>query len=362
MIVTFAEIINEVIRGLGLDAPTVETRVLDSIKLRINEVQDTIFYNADWEWRKRTFYRTTKAPYSTGTITVTKGSRTITGSSTAWPSTIRDGYLVVNGNKFYKIDEQLTGTSLKIKAPYDSDNASGLSYQIVFPEIDMPHALSSIVNIAIHGVPLNVKHKSRLQLGVNGTGTPSEAALADRTDEDWYNLGTVSVTQGSTLITGSGTAWTSEMEGMSFRVNELAKMYTIKTITDGTHLVLRESYDGDTGVAKTYKINPAGTQLITLRSSPDETYYTEIEGLISPIRLINNNDISLIPNHMPLIHGAIWLALSDLEGKNPIRIQQARADFERTLGQLKSSYRILTNVQWRSPNENKVRKSFNPLG
>lgn len=360
MIVTFGEIINEVIRGLGLDAPTIETRVNDSIKLRINEVQDAIFYNEDWEWRKRTFYRTTKAPYETGTISVTQGSRTITGSATAWPNTIRNGYLVIS-DKFYKIDEQLSGTSLKIKAPYDSDNATGLSYKIVFSDIDMPHELSSIVNIAIHGNPLDVKHKSRLQCGVGDVGTPVEAALSDRTDEDWYNAGTVSVTQGSANVTGSGTTWSIEMEGMSFRVNELAKMYTIKTVTDTTHIVLRETYDGDTGVAKTYKINPVGTQLMTLRSSPDDTYYTEIEGLINPNRLINNNDISLIPNHMPLIHGAIWLALTDLEGKNPVRIQQARADYERSLKQLKSSYRILTNVRWRSEREMKVRKTFNPL-
>jgi hypothetical protein len=360
MIVTFNEIINEVIRGLGLDAPTVETRVLESVKLRINEVQDVIFYDSDWDWRKRTFYRTTKAPFTTGTVSLTKGSRTVTGSGTAWPSTVRNGYLLIN-NKFYKIDEYASGTSLKLKAPYDNTSISGSSYSIIFPEIDMPHALSSIVNIAIHGKPLDIKHKGRIQITIDSVGEPVEAALADRTDEDWWNVGTVNATEGSANIVGSGTGWTEEMEGMSFRVNEFAKMYTIKTVTDATHIILREAYEGATGVAKGYKINPAGTQLITLRSSPNDTYYTEIEGLVNPNRLVGGSDISLIPNHMPLIHGATWLALSDLEGKNPIRIQQARADFERSMKQLRSSYKILTNVRWRSERETKVRKTFNPL-
>lgn len=361
MIVTFQEVINEVIRQLGLDSETIETRVLDSIKLRINEVQDVIFFDQDWEWRKRTFYKTTKAPYETGTITITQNSRSVTGSGTTWIDSMKVGYLLIN-NKAYKIESINSITTLKLAAPMDQESGSGLEYKVIFPDVPLNHEISSIVgDVMIHTSSVSLKHKNRLIQSVSSVGMPVEGALDSRTSEDFYNEGSVSLTQGDTAVTGAGTAWTSEMEGMTFRVNEFSKEYTIKTVNSSTSLVLKESYDGDTGSGKGYKINPSGTQLLTLRNTPDDYYVLTIEALIKPVKLVNNTDISLIPNHMPLIHGAAWLAGSDLESKNPIRIQQARSDFERTLKQLRNSYRVLTNVQWRSENEQKTKGQFDPL-
>lgn len=360
MLSTFQEIINEVIRLLGLDAETIDPAVLTSIKLRINEAQDVIFFDGDWEWRKRTFFDTTKAPYETGTITITQNSRNVTGSSTVWIDAYKLGYLMIKG-KEYKIDSIVSNTSLQLVAPYDSETLSGQEYKLIFPDLVINHQLSSIVDVKYQGIPLDIKHKGRLQYDRITLQRPQEAALADRTLEDYYNTGTVTMTQGSTSITGSGTTWDDQMEGMTFRVNEFSKEYTVRTVNSATSITLREEYDGDSGVGKSYKINPAGSQILTLRGSPDDYYTLEIEGLIKAPKLVNNNDISLIPNHMPLIHGAVWLAGADLENKNPIRIQQARADFERTMKQLRSSYRIITNVQWRNENEQRVKSTFNPL-
>lgn len=366
MIVSYSEIINEVIRGLGLESESVETRVRDSIKLRINEAQDVVFYNEDWEWRKQTFYITTTAPYNTGTIALTQGSRTVTGTATGWTDKLKVGYIVVDA-KIYKIDAIISGTSLKLKAPFDKPTTSGKSYTIVFPNQMLDPNIAAIVSVKRNGQDIACVQKSRLNTDIISTGEPSQCAMGDRTDEDYYNTNTVSVTQGSNTITGSSTAFSSEMEGMPFRVNEFSKSYTIRNVVSPTSITLNEAYEGETGVAKTYKIGAKGTQLITFRNVPNDYYFMEIEALIHAPKLVNNNDISLIPNHMPLISCAIWLALTDLEGKNPVRIQQARVDFERTLKQLKSTYRVLTNVQWKShPNPNmypngRSRYNNNPL-
>lgn len=361
MLITFGEIINEVIRGLGLDSNTIETRVLESIKLRINEIQDVIVFNENWDWRSRTFYLTTRKPHSIGTISTTQGSKVVNGVSTAWPDTLRTGYLRVSG-RMYKIQEIVSSVQLKLVTPYDKPDETNITYDIVFPEEPLNHEISTLVQVRHQGIPLQCVHKSRLTLINTDISGPTQCAMGDRTSEDYYSNGTVSVTSGSAAITGSGGAyWTEEMEGMTFRVNEFSKNYTIKTVVSPTSMTLKENYDGETGVAKTYKINPAGTQLLVLRSTPNDYYVLELEALINFPRLVNNSDISLIPNHMPLIHGATWLALSDMEAKNPIRIQQARSDFERTLKQLKSSSRIITNVAWKSEREMQARKRFNPL-
>lgn len=360
MIVTFSELINEVVRGLGLDSDTIETRTLDSVKLRINEAQDTIFYDSDWEWRKRSFYMTTRAPYETGTISVTQNSRTITGSGTTWTDSMKIGYILIS-SKLYKIQSVDSTTSIKLEAPYDETTTSGLSYKIIFPEYPLNHEISSVVAVRGHGFDVETKTRQRLQLPATSVGEPTECAMHDRTSEDYYNAGTAAVTNLSTSVTGTSTAWTSDMEGMAFRVNEFAKEYTIKSVNSATSITLKEPYDGDTGSGKSYKINPKGTQLITFRVAPNDYYFLEIEALIKPVRLVNNNDVSLIPNHAPLIRYAIWLAMADMENKNPVRMQQAQADAERQLKQLRDSYRIITNVQWRSERETNVRQQFDPL-
>lgn len=360
MIVKFSEIIQEIIRGLGMDSETIESRVLESIKLRTNEAQDVVFYSEDWEWRQRSFFFTTSRPYETGTIALTQNNRTVTGSGTSWTDAMRVGYVLIN-SKIYKLQSVTSSTVLKLEAPYDGITATGLTYKIIFPDHPLNHEISSIVGVKYHGKEFSIKTNQRLQTPITSIGTPCEAAIHNRTNEDYYNTGLISVTINSNAVTGAGTTWSSEMEGMTFRINEFSKEFTILSVNSATSLTLRELYDGATGSGKTYKINPLGMALLTLRAVPDDYYYLEIEALIKPIKLINNDDISLIPNHMPLIRYAIWLAMADLENKNPVKMQQAQADAKRTLDQLRDSYRIIANVQWRSENETRNRTPFDPL-
>lgn len=360
MIVTFSELINEVIRALGLDSETIDPAVLTSIKLRINEAQDVIFYDQDWEWRKRRFSKTTRAPYETGTISVTKNSRTVTGSGTTWTDSMKEGYVLLNGRD-YKISEIVNSTSLKLTSPFDKDTASGASYKIIFPDITLNHEISAITNVWHNGSPITPKHINKLSLFRTSTSLPLECAMAGGTIEDFYSVGTVAVTSGSSTVTGTGTTWTDSMEGRSFFVREFARMYTIKTVSSSTSLTLTENYDGDDGTGKSYAIDPKGTQLLTFRDTPDDNYFIDIEALIKPVKLINNNDISLIPNHVPLIRTSIWLAVADMEAKNPVRIQQARADAERTIKQLRDSYKVITNVTWKDNKLQQYANRFDPL-
>ena len=75
---------------------------------------------------------------------------------------------------------------------------------------------------------------------------------------DPYVTGTVSITQGSTTVTGVGTAWTSASPTLlyqQFRIGLNAPIYTIIEVTDDTHLELSSPYGGATAPAGTgYRI------------------------------------------------------------------------------------------------------------
>lgn len=364
MLVTRQEIVDEVLSRLGTTSSNIDTTDLTSIRLRVNQVQDFIFYDRDWEWRKRTYYMTTRKYYSTGTVTVTQNSRTVTGAGTSWDATMRVGYLLI-GSLSYKIQAVGSTTGLTLEAPYPDSTESGKEYKIIFPNYHLPHEIESIISVKCEGTVIEVKNRDQLSLGLDGVSSPTQVAFGDRAKEDYYNTGTVSVTNGSTTVTGSGTAFESNMEGMSFRVNDFSKLYVIKSVVSSTSLTLRDAYEGTTSSGKSYAISPVGTPIVSFRTPPDDYYYCEIEALIAPDKLVSDTAYSLIPNHSPLLHGAIWLALCDFKNMNPVRIQQARADFEKTLDQLRSSYGTVANLRWKSPEETASQRLglgvFNPL-
>ena len=72
----------------------------------------------------------------------------------------------------------------------------------------------------------------------------------------WYNTGTVSVTNGSPTVNGTGTAWTDYVDaGQGFKGPD-GKLYEILTVNSATQLTLNENYSGTTASGQGYKIAP----------------------------------------------------------------------------------------------------------
>lgn len=67
-----------------------------------------------------------------------------------------------------------------------------------------------------------------------------------------YETGTVTATEGSTTITGSGTTFTSAMAGRKFRCEDAT--YEISAYVSTTEITLSKNYAGAGGAGLTYKI------------------------------------------------------------------------------------------------------------
>jgi len=72
-----------------------------------------------------------------------------------------------------------------------------------------------------------------------------------------YTTGTVTVTNASATVTGSGTAWDSTMIGLQFRLGVATPIYTISDVPDATTLTLEQVWGPATASAQTYKIYKA---------------------------------------------------------------------------------------------------------
>lgn len=68
-----------------------------------------------------------------------------------------------------------------------------------------------------------------------------------------YNTGTVSLTKGSAVVTGTGTAWTTDMTGGVLLINSYAP-YTIKSVESGTALTLAMNWVGNSLPSVSYVI------------------------------------------------------------------------------------------------------------
>lgn len=71
-----------------------------------------------------------------------------------------------------------------------------------------------------------------------------------------YSTGTISVTNGSKVVTGSSTTWNTLVDaGMLLRIGT-ERVYVVASIDSTTQLTLRDAYQGTTGTGKSYSLNP----------------------------------------------------------------------------------------------------------
>lgn len=70
-----------------------------------------------------------------------------------------------------------------------------------------------------------------------------------------YSTGTVTVTNGSAVVTGSGTSWSANVDaGMLFLVGA-ARLYVVASVDSNTQITLADAYEGTTGAGTSYSLN-----------------------------------------------------------------------------------------------------------
>jgi len=70
------------------------------------------------------------APYETGTVAATRGSRTVTGTSTGWDGMLTGRHVRIR-TSWYVIANITSATSLELATPFGEDSISGAGYHIV---------------------------------------------------------------------------------------------------------------------------------------------------------------------------------------------------------------------------------------
>lgn len=121
-------------------------------------------------------YQIEQTVYTTGTVTVTQGSKTITGSGTTWTSSMVPGFIWVGGYP-YEINTVNSATSITTYTAYQGSGASGASYSVDYGGILF--WADPGLNFTQNGVVINLKSNtvSVPVYQMSGTGTTGTSRI-----------------------------------------------------------------------------------------------------------------------------------------------------------------------------------------
>lgn len=135
---------------------------------------------------------------------------------------------------------------------------------IPLDQIPDEHAWRQLNNTTVTGQPTHYFIKGYDEVGIyptpsatvtNGIELVFSPRHVEMTQDD-YTTGTVSVTNGSQTITGTGTLFTQTMVGQWFQTTDGTdeNWYKVSAFVNGTSLTLENYYQGASGSTKTYRI------------------------------------------------------------------------------------------------------------
>lgn len=250
----------------------------------------TIFYDQKWSFHEGEGVFATTAPYLTGTISATNGSRTITGTGTTFntnwpvPAVLRpsggngDSYLVTS----FDSTTQLT---LDIAAGWPQPSESGMGYIVEFPFYDLPNytrltgfcesRLTGWRNLSIAAYETLLSQRPLAPQSFwpgNYYFTPTDGTTSGKIfiwpapaevftlryrytrtlpDFRYYNTGASATTNGSAVVTGNSlvdfrqSARGYDLTGQYFEfIGQTYRPVAVASVTDATHLNLASSWAG----------------------------------------------------------------------------------------------------------------------
>jgi hypothetical protein len=193
-VLDFSDIYTEILNKMK--QPTNNTALTAQAKRYANTaLQDMVFgFEYKMPWLEREAFITTMAPYTTGTVSITRGSTTVTGDSTLW--TTNNAYGVANarttgkmtfgGSDVYKIST-VAASSITLTNRYvaDTDLAVGSEYVYFEDEYALASDFLKMVDIRqftqAYNIPLIGRDEFRRHHPrPNSSGLPKYATLLDK--------------------------------------------------------------------------------------------------------------------------------------------------------------------------------------
>ena len=267
----------------------------------------------------------TIAIYETGTVSVTNGSKTVTGSGTTFTSAMAGRKIrIKNENAYYRISAFVSTTEITLENNYQGSTDSALTYKIYKDEFRLNADVDKykLLRQSNNGIILFDTHPTNFDSAFPMPSSYSDPikSIMIGTKLDTYTTGTISAS--GTTITGSSTSWTS-VEGLG-RMSKIRignYVYTVKSVDSDTQIT---TYEGLTTVSagSSYELT-LNNLLVQLYSIPDTAKLLYYRYFRIPAILANDYDIPDMPHawHWLLMYGGLSIVLMQKGDINKAQIE-----------------------------------------
>lgn len=250
-----------------------------------------------WPWTEKTTTIVTTPNYTTGSVTVTQGLRTVTGIGTTFTSAMIGRFLKLEReDQMYEILDVPNGLTLTLVDSYIGTSGSSLSYRIYRRYYELPPDCPFGGNMVVwswprRGVPLRFRNfDDTFRLNFI-TGVPfawTWHGINRRLST--YNTGTVSVTVNDKTLTGVSTLFLGNVFPGS-RIIIGINTYNIESVDSNTQITMVQNALV-TVANSTYRIETKNRSQIILSSVPDPAINLFLTYHKRTYDFVNDNDES----------------------------------------------------------------------
>jgi hypothetical protein len=267
----------------------------DHLKRSFNMYRSDFNARNPWPWTEKTTTLQTVTNYDTGTVTVTNGSRTVTGSGTTFTSAMKNRFLKLDKDtEMYEILSFDSTTQLTLKQPYIGDTVSGEGYIIWKRWYDLDPDITYGSQIYLWDWPNKADPIDRMDLDSSFREAHLEGTIyawawdGINRDVSTYSTGTVTTTKDSKTLTGSATSFLDNVFAGS-KVTIGANDYNVETVDSNTQLTLvQKAISSLSGSA--YSAESKERSRIILSACPDPAKNMHITYNKRTYDFLNDND------------------------------------------------------------------------
>lgn len=341
-----SDLVNNISDDANVNATV--TTVYNRILREINRVGSEIWNGFRWSFRFRNYRIVTDTDVTAGTVTLTNGSRTITGSGTAFLSSNATWHIYFPQDSvanWYRVRRYTSPTQLELDVPYQG--TSGTTRTYIMRHFDYvlptePWDLASIVVTNDNRIVPIIEGSSMDLIGPVPfyKGYPLAVSIyGSDSQPTTYSTGTVSGTINTQTLTGVGTSWLANIyPGDKVTIGSYS--YTVYSVDTDTQIILYNSQQ-ITSTTATYTITRQFGRVMRILWPSTDNYTLDLRAMRIYPNLVNSSDTNEILYRFPQVISLKVSAL-ELKSQNDVRSRVLEADAETALSKAKAEDDAMT--------------------
>jgi len=276
---------------------------------RLNLLRDSIWYfKQGWGFNRSIHQFTTTGAFTTGTVSGSAATNTVTGDTTGWPTNVAGiplkGQFILINDKAYIILNRVSTTEITIEGKLLEELPAGTPYSILFSNYPMRWDIGAIRGVTRDITPIGTRPEE-ISTQDNDIGAVEMVSIVGQSNAE-FDSGTGDLSNGSAVITNVAglTLDDDSLIGKAIMNAGIPDIHYIIGVNDGASTItLDRDFNGTTVVTAILIVDPKGTPILQLKPFPVDRQLIRLSYTTSVPEMVGANDLTGLPNDGPMLSG-----------------------------------------------------------